>query len=190
MLKTYITYLYAQIVHKIFIWCPKEKPSDQVISLKSINQLSSDCIKVHVNRAQLRIHGIMEFAQYRNVVFFCHRSWLVVMTRFIVSTIEAEFVYNLFVDLKSYFSLSISLCGWYTSGRKNFYLFWINLFFQIIEPICLSFFFCFVQLLSHSVSRYVSSFYVILCPIYVNCLNVLFFSVWLSPEFLMCFFYL
>jgi len=55
----------------------------------------------------------MELRNLLNIVMssFCHRSWRVVMTRFIVSTIEAEFVYNLFVDLKSYFSLSISLCG-------------------------------------------------------------------------------
>jgi len=55
----------------------------------------------------------MELWNSLNIVMssFYHHSWRVVMARFIVSTIEAEFVYNLFVDLKTYFSLSISLCG-------------------------------------------------------------------------------
>jgi len=50
LLKTHITYLYAQYIYKIvFEARKKKKTSNQVISLKSINQLSSDCIKVHIS---------------------------------------------------------------------------------------------------------------------------------------------
>jgi len=145
----------CSIYLQICFWSPKEKTSNQVISLKSINQLSSDCIKVHISI--MLNYGFLEYGLRLLKIIMsssCHHHWS-------HDTLNCvNFCSWIFFFIR--WSQIVILVLFHFVGDewlKEFLPILDKHFFQIIASVGL--FFSFAKFLSLSVSH----IYVILCPV-------------------------
>jgi len=130
-------------------------------------------------------YGFEEIWNLLNIVMssFCHRHWCEVMTSLIVSFFEAELIiiYSLISNRTYHFvSHRVGDIKWMEERISTYF----GLAFILNHKAHLSVFFFLFR--SASISLCLSSWLVMSFCV-ILCLNVLFFPVWLSPEFRMFF---